>query len=166
MLVSFLAQKVISYSPVRPEEASGTVKAVRSWLPWQADRDRKLLRYKEHYPQEIPYSLESLNQPKKGLKAGFIVMIPHMATTIIPLLTFFGVTENQNAIYCLLNIHLREWIDFAVPAGTNGTWLGILLLIAYQFFLPLISHFGYVVTFREIPVVRNILYKKEEKPKK
>ena len=34
----------------------------------QADRDRKLLRYKEHYPQEIPYSLESLNQPKKGLK--------------------------------------------------------------------------------------------------
>ena len=132
----------------------------------QADRDRKLLRYKEHYPQEIPYSLESLNQPKKGLKAGFIVMIPHVATTIIPLLTFFGVTENQNAIYCLLNIHLREWIDFAVPAGTNGTWLGILLLIAYQFFLPLISHFGYVVTFREIPVVRNILYKKEEKPKK
>lgn len=126
----------------------------------QADQDRKILRYKEHYPEEITYSLESLNQPYKGLKAGLIVMIPHMLTTIIPFLTFFGVTGNINAVYNLVNIHLRELIDFAVPTGTNGTWLGLLFLIAYQFVLPLISHFGYYATFKEIPVVRNILYKK------
>ena len=123
----------------------------------QANQDRKILRYKEHYPEEIPYSLASLQQPRKGLKAGMIVMIPHMLTTIIPFLTFFGVTENINSVYCFLNIHLREWIDFAVPAGTNGTWLGLLFLIAYQFVVPLISHFGYYTTFREIPVVHNIL---------
>ncbi len=132
----------------------------------QANQDRKILRYKEHYPEEIPYSLASLQQPRKGLKAGMIVMIPHMLTTIIPFLTFFGVTENINSVYCFLNIHLREWIDFAVPAGTNGTWLGLLFLIAYQFVVPLISHFGYYTTFREIPVVHNILYKKDPQKKK
>lgn len=132
----------------------------------QADQDRKILRYKEHYPEEIPYSLASLQQPRKGLKAGMIIMIPHMLTTIIPFLTFFGVTENINSVYCFLNIHLREWIDFAVPAGTNGTWLGLLFLIAYQFVVPLISHFGYYTTFQEIPVVRNILYKKDPQKKK
>ena len=132
----------------------------------QANQDRKILRYKEHYPEEIPYSLASLQQPRKGLKAGMIVMIPHMLTTIIPFLTFFGVTENINSVYCFLNIHLREWIDFAVPAGTNGTWLGLLFLIAYQFVVPLISHFGYYTTFQEIPVVRNILYKKDPQKKK
>ena len=131
----------------------------------QADQDRKILRYKEHYPEEIPYSLESLNRPKKGLKAGFIVMIPHMLTTIIPFLTFFGVTKNINSVYVFLNIHLREWIDFAVPAKTNGTWLGMLFLIAYQFVVPLISHFGYYVTFKEIPVVHNILFKKDPNKK-
>lgn len=132
----------------------------------QANQDRKILRYKEHYPEEISYSLASLRQPYKGLKAGFIAMIPHMLTTIIPFLTFFGVTENINSIYNLINIHLREFIDFAVPAGTNGTWLGLFFLIGYQFVLPLISHFGYYTTFREIPVVRNILYKKENPKKK
>ena len=132
----------------------------------QANQDRKILRYKEHYPEEIPYSLASLQQPRKGLKAGMIVMIPHMLTTIIPFLTFFGVTENINSVYCFLNIHLREWIDFAVPAGTNGTWLGLLFLIAYQFVVPLISHFGYYTTFQEIPVVHNILYKKDPQKKK
>ena len=126
----------------------------------EAHQDRKILRDKEHYPEEIPYSLASLRQPRKGLKAGMIVMIPHMLTTIIPFLTFFGVTENINSVYCFLNIHLREWIDFAVPAGTNGTWLGLLFLIAYQFVVPRISHFGYYTTVREIPVVHNILYKK------
>ena len=94
----------------------------------QANQDRKILRYKEHYPEEISYSLASLRQPYKGLKAGFIAMIPHMLTTIIPFLTFFGVTENINSIYNLINIHLREFIDFAVPAGTNGTWLGLFFL--------------------------------------
>lgn len=131
----------------------------------QADRDRKLLRYKEHYPEEVPYTLESLQSPYKGLKAGFIVMIPHMLTTIIPFLTFFGLTENINPSYCLLNIHLREWIDFAVPAGTNGTWLGMIFLVGYQFIVPLICHFAYYTTFQEIPIVRNILYKKEKKTK-
>ena len=132
----------------------------------QANQDRKILRYKEHYPEEISYSLASLRQPYKGLKAGFIAMIPHMLTTIIPFLTFFGVTENINSIYNLINIHLREFIDFAVPAGNNGTWLGLFFLIGYQFVLPLISHFGYYTTFREIPFVRNILYKKENPKKK
>ena len=37
----------------------------------QANQDRKILRYKEHYPEEISYSLASLRQPYKGLKAGF-----------------------------------------------------------------------------------------------
>ena len=132
----------------------------------QADQDRKILRYKEHYPEEIPYSIASLQKPRKGLKAGLIVMIPHMLTTIIPFLTFWGVTENINSIYHLLNIHLRELIDFDVPTGTNGTWLGMIFLVAYQFILPLVSHFGYYTTFREIPVVYNILYKKDSSKKK
>ena len=132
----------------------------------QGNKDRKNINNKKKNTEEIPYSLASLQQPRKGLKAGMIVMIPHMLTTIIPFLTFFGVTENINSVYCFLNIHLREWIDFAVPAGTNGTWLGLLFLIAYQFVVPLISHFGYYTTFREIPVVHNILYKKDPQKKK
>lgn len=93
----------------------------------QANQDRKILRYKEHYPEEISYSLASLRQPYKGLKAGFIAMIPHMLTTIIPFLTFFGVTENINSIYNLINIHLREFIDFACSSWYQRDLAGAVL---------------------------------------
>ena len=129
----------------------------------QANSDRKILRYKEHYPDEVEYSLESLNQPNKGLKAGLLVMIPHMLTTVLPFMNFFGAEGDYHPLYRALNCHLRELIDFAVPMGTNGTWLGMLFLVAYQFILPLICHYAYSIVFKEIPVVHNIVYGRNKK---
>ncbi|MBQ3241753.1 MAG: hypothetical protein IKD34_02390 [Oscillospiraceae bacterium] len=128
----------------------------------QANNDRKILRYKEHYPEEVEYSLKSLNQPNKGLIAGLIVMVPHLLTTILPFFTFFGVEGDYHTLYRMLNSHLRELIDFAVPMGTNGTWLGMIFLIAYQFILPLVCHYAYYTVFKEIPVIHNIMYGKNK----
>lgn len=102
----------------------------------------------------------------KGVKIGAIAAIPNLALYVVLLLSKFGViNSNSLAFYSIVNSHLYGAVQFVFNQAKTATELDALqlvLLFIPVLFIPAVSGVGYILGYKEISILQNLVYKKQK----
>lgn len=101
----------------------------------------------------------------KGLKIGLIVMIPYMLLSIIPILVLLEITPDITFIYRILNIYLVVMINSYMSTDAPS-WSGVLITTSFFLTIPAVCTVSYILGYRRVSVMSNLVYSKDDKKKK